>query len=443
MRDSCATWLLLTLCAIVFPAVRAAHAAEFRTGQDVTIKSDEVIQDDLYCFGEKITIDGTVEGDVVAFGGQITVNGQVKGDVMAAGQTVVIMGQAEGARIAGQVLKLGEKAKLDGDLLGAGLSLECTKDSEIDGDAVFAGYQALFGGRIANDVKGALASCQFAGTVAGDVKLEVGNDKKAPPASTFGPPPPVAMPNVPGGLSLSETAVIEGDLTYTAPQEAERHANAKVEGEVKYDKPKPQERPAGGNAKQRPESKIFGRVRHIVSVLLVGVVALVVMPSWTEAWTERIRQRPGATLVSGILGFLAFIAILVVAVVVIIAGAVLVGMATLGELVPMVLVGGVVGYAALIVGFWIVAAFLAEALTGMALGRIALRDSGFGTRFIALLIGVVVLGLIISIPWIGSIVGWCVLFLALGSICLWLVERTPPQSFAVLPPAKPIPSPTM
>jgi cytoskeletal protein CcmA (bactofilin family) len=433
-------WLVGSLAAAGCLLPRLSIAAEIRGGEEIVVKKEETVADDLYCFGRLITIDGTVEGDVVAFGEQITINGVVQGDVMAAGQTVVIMGQAEGARVAGQVLKLGEKAKLEGDVLAAGLSLECAKDSEVDGDALFAGYQALFAGHVASDVRGGMAKCRIAGTVDGDVLLEVGSDKDAPPASTFGPAPPVAMPNVPGGLTLAGGAVVEGDLSYSAPQEAKVDPAATVQGEIKYQRPQP--KPAGKQAPARNAMlvKAVERLRHVLSVLLVGIVAILVLPRATETWAQTILQRPGMTLVSGILGLLAFIALLVVAAIVIVATAILLGVATLGELVPMVVVGGIVSYAALIVGFWIVAAFLAEALTGLALGRLAIRGSGIGTGIVAMAMGVVVLAALLSIPYVAGIVGFLVVILALGSICLWLVGQTPPQSFAVLPPAKPIPA---
>ena len=51
-----------------------AVSAEFRGGEQFVLKADETIADDLYVFGQRITIDGTVQGDLVAFGEQITVN---------------------------------------------------------------------------------------------------------------------------------------------------------------------------------------------------------------------------------------------------------------------------------------------------------------------------------------------------------------------------------
>jgi cytoskeletal protein CcmA (bactofilin family) len=419
-------------------------AAEVRHGEDVVIKADETIADDLYVFGQNITIDGKVEGDVVAFGGQITINGTVYGDVIAAGQTVVITGTAEGARIAGQVLKLGSKAKLDGDILAAGYSLELEKETIVNGDALYAGFQALFAGQIDEDLRAGLVNCRLAGKVGGDVDLEVGGEAGGGPPPQFGPPPPVAMPSVAGGLTLAESASIEGDLSYQASKEAKMDPMAKVSGEVKYKKPAPPAAKKNGKPAEKRNTTLdtaLVRLRHLACVGIVGLVVLLMLPRWSGAWADNIRQRPGASFLGGILGLLAFIALLVVAVLVIIFTAILLGIATLGELIPMVIVGGIVGYLALIVGFWLIAAFLAEALTGMAVGRMAIGGNSLATRFVALLLGLIVVGLVLSIPFVGPWIGFVIMLFGLGGFCLWLVGSSPAteETFGPPPPMKPMP----
>src|SRR5688500_5659542 len=79
-------------------------AFETRAGDSVHVKEGEVIEGDLYAFGEIVKVDGTIKGDLIAFGGQISVKGTVEGDIAAAGQTVLIEGHiGDDARLAGQV----------------------------------------------------------------------------------------------------------------------------------------------------------------------------------------------------------------------------------------------------------------------------------------------------------------------------------------------------
>jgi cytoskeletal protein CcmA (bactofilin family) len=442
MRGCLALSSFMALFSILAGPFFVADGAEIRSGEKVVIGKDETIKDDLYVFGAQVTIDGTVEGDVIAFAQQITVNGSVTGNLMAAGETILVTGETGGARIAGKVLKLSQKAKLDGDLLAAGLSLECEKESAVAGDALFAGYQALFAGLISDDLRGGMANCRLEGSIGGNVNVEVGNEKDAMPASTFGPPGAVPMPSVPGGLTIGEAAQIEGDVKYESSLEARVDEGATLNGEIEQVKPQPKVEKEGAIApRQNPLLvKAISRVKHILCVALVGLVALLVLPRWSTAWADTLRTRPAASFMSGLAGLAAFFVFLVLALIVIgIATVLLVGV-RLTELVPMVLVGGAVGYAAVIVGFWLVTAFLAEALAGLAIGRSALRGDSLPTRLLALLIGAVVVGLLLSIPFLGWLVGFVITVLGIGSIGLWFIGQAPPQSFAALPTNKPIPA---
>src|SRR5262249_47514805 len=146
---------------------------------------------------------------------------------------------SDGARVAGQAVKLDSKAKLDGDLLAAGMSLECSQNSTIIGDALFAGYQGLFAGEIRTDLRGAMSNCRLAGTIGGDVNLKVG-DKNSPPATTFGQQPPgISLPSVPGGLTVAESATLDGDLLYHSADEASIDPQAKVGGDITHLLPEP------------------------------------------------------------------------------------------------------------------------------------------------------------------------------------------------------------
>ncbi len=439
---------LYSLLALGLSVATSGHchlmmAAEFRSGEKITIAAEETIDDDLYVFGQEIVIDGTVNGDVIGWGQQITVNGTVRGHIMVAGQTVVITGSAEGARIAGQVLKIGSQAKLAGDLLAAGMSLECEKSSDISGDALYAGYQALFAGKVGSDLKGGMANCRVEGSVGGDVNVEVGGDKKAKSATSFGPPPPVSMPNVPGGFTVANSASIEGDLNYQSPQEAEIGEEAKVGGEVHFRQQVKAEKNGKAGAAAAAANQVsrlaFVRLRHILSVLLVGLVVVLLFPRTTTTWVETIRQRPAASFLSGLAGFAAFFTFLVLMVILIVLASIFFFGTRITELGPLVLVGGFVGYSVVIVGFWIVSAFLAEAITGLAIGRMAIQSNSFGARLGALLIGVLLLGLVLSVPYLGGLLGFVVLIFGLGSICLWLTGQSNIQSFEPLPPAAKFP----
>ena len=97
------------------------QAFDGQTGEDIVIKSDEVVYDDLYIITNDFTLNGTVTCDLVVFGAIITINGTVEGGLIAGGQRVVINGSVtDDVRVAGTILQVGNDASLGDDLVVAG-----------------------------------------------------------------------------------------------------------------------------------------------------------------------------------------------------------------------------------------------------------------------------------------------------------------------------------
>src|SRR6266542_4310820 len=69
-----------------------AHAAQFKTGDHVSIPSDQTINEDVYIATGNATVDGTINGDLFIAGGTIAVNGPVSGGVFVAGGTITLNG---------------------------------------------------------------------------------------------------------------------------------------------------------------------------------------------------------------------------------------------------------------------------------------------------------------------------------------------------------------
>jgi len=197
-------------------------AIEFRTDERLMIETDETIEDDLYVFGDEVTINGEVQGDVVAFARLLKMNGRVEGDLIAAAQAIVISGTVtDDARIAGQALKIDKGAAIGDDVIGAAFSMEAVATSAIGGDLVYAGYQAKLAGDIAGKTRAGIANCEISGHLGGDVDLGIGVDPAGSHAYTGGSPPPISIPSVPPGLTIRDVATLDGNLTFESPQEAE------------------------------------------------------------------------------------------------------------------------------------------------------------------------------------------------------------------------------
>ncbi len=151
-----------------------ARAVETRSGDEIVIGPDEIIEDDLYVTANEVVVEGTVEGDLIAFGSSIVMDGTVEGDLIGAGQSMEIGGTVEDdARIAGQTLLLGEGAEVEDDLIAAGFSLENEPDSIVGGTLLYAGYQTLLQGTIGEDVNAAANGLELGGEVGANVDAEV------------------------------------------------------------------------------------------------------------------------------------------------------------------------------------------------------------------------------------------------------------------------------
>lgn len=406
--------------ALFFLPFDHVSAAEHRAEGQLRVAADEVIEDDLYCFGDEITIDGRVKGDVVAFGRLVRINGTVEGDLIGAAQAIVINGTVnDDIRIAGQVLKLDEECAVGDDVFAAGFSLQASEGSSVDGELVFAGYQALLAGRF-GDVTAGLVNCEISGTLDGDVKLEVGRDETGAHAYTGGSPPPISFPNVPPGLTIRDTARIAGGLEYEAPSEADIAAGAEVVGETTHEL-QPAEPPP------TPAEKIFSVLRRSASLLVVGLGALLIVPTWINGMSENVKARPATCLglgAAGIGGFVVSPLIILVAMVVL---AVLAGFLRLTGLVPVFIVLGLSSSAILLVGFWLLTSYIAEIVLSVVAGNWLLnlaKPTLGNNRFLSLLAGLILLALLSAVPYLGSIVGWVVVLLGVGALVCWMFRGT-------------------
>lgn len=415
---------LVLLATLVF--VEPARAAETRTGDRVVIGADEVLRDDLYAGANTVVVDGTVEGDLVAGASRVTVNGEVEGDVMAAAQTVEISGEVgDDARLAGQALRLGEDGGIAGDLLAAGYSLDNRSGSTVGGDLLFGGYQALLDGEVGRDVRGAVGAMEIGGEVGRNVDLEVGGGDEEP-AAGFAPGAAVDIPSVEPGLTLTDSARVDGDLAYESPTRADISPGAQVGGSVDF-----RQTPAGARAAEPSVAAAVALdgLRLFITLFLIGLVLVWAAPGWTGRLADTVRSRPLASLGSGLAALVAALVALVVVLLVVVLLAVVFGLISLGGLVPVVLGIGALAEAAVAVAFALSAVYLAPVLVSFLGGSMMLSRAGLeglAGRILSLVVGLTLYVLLRAVPVVGTIVAVAVALLGLGALalCLWSELRS-------------------
>jgi cytoskeletal protein CcmA (bactofilin family) len=416
--------LISLICLVLFTLVPAALAFETREGDNIVIGAGEVIEDDLYVGANTFTLDGTVKGDLIVFGSTIEINGTVEGDLLAAGQTVVVRGTVtDDVRIAGQALILDSDAQVGDDVLAAGFSIEDKKGSSVGGDFIYVGYQALLAGDVAEDVRVAVGGLQLSGSIGGDVKAEVGEPGEGPPPMLFMPGVP-SMPSVPLGLTVDEGAHIGGKLDYTSASEWSIPAGV-VAGAIMRHEPEVEvEEEVVVSPARRAADWFLGHLRRLATLLLVGLLIVWVVPSWTEKATGALRAKPLPSLGWGVVSIAVFILALLVILIVTIIVAVILGLITLGGLAGTTAWTGALTMALLAFCFSIAVTYVTKVVVSFLGGRLILarlKPDWAEGRIWPLVVGVVLFVIITAIPILGWLVNLVVVLLGLGA--LWLLGR--------------------
>ena len=417
--------LLLGLPLGLLTASPAAQAMETRSGDRVVIGSNEDINDDLYVSANEIVVDGTVRGDLIAIGNSVRVNGAVRQDVMAAGRSVEIGGTVgHAARIAGQTLLLSNGARIDGDLLAAGYSLQNQPTSTVGGTLAYAGYQALLEGSVDGDLKGFLNALELGGEVGKTVDVQVDGQGGGVPPFVATTPSEVPVPTVEPGLTLRDSARVGGDLNYESSAEAQISPDAQIGGQVN--------RTARTPTQEEEEvtspvvNVLLSILRSFLALLLVGLLLVWLVPGWIRRLATTVLERPLASLGWGVLAFVGFLALGIAILLTTILLAVIFGVLTLGGLVLLFIGLGVLAEVALVIIFLISTNYLAQIIVSFLAGVLVLEGVGPGRgigRVLPLVVGLVLYVILRAIPVLGFIVGLVVVLLGLGALSHWVLAR--------------------
>jgi cytoskeletal protein CcmA (bactofilin family) len=416
---------------ILILVVPTVLAFEGRGGETVVIGEDEVIEDDLFVTAQDVIIEGTVEGDLFAMGQTIRVNGEVTGDLFAAGQEVIISGSVEDAYVTGYAITV--IGSVEEDLLGGGYSLEHKPGAEIGRDLLFGGFQLLLDGDVDGMARIGANSVRLAGAIGDDVRIDVGgaDQGETPPAfSSFMPMVPT-VPTIPAGLTIMESASIDGNLDYVANAPVDVPGGT-VEGETDFTEHIPEtreDRERPGLDRQTPAwlalKWVFKQLRRLVTLLLLGILMMWLVPQWTRTLSATLESKPAPSLGLGVVAVAAFVAGFIALILIVGAVTAIFGVITLGELARrFVVLGGLVTGA---VGFsfgllWrYVTTLVVSLLLGQLIFRLFKSDLA-ENRWAPMIVGVIAFVLLWSIPILGWLVRLVTILVGLGAIWLWAQE---------------------
>ncbi len=374
---SCILLAAIVLGIIVIPVVTLA--ADIRGGESVTVPKGETVDGDLYIAGNNIIIEGTVNGDIFAAAQTITISGPVKGGVSVAGQTINISGDIQnGARVAGQTITV--SGSIGRDLVVAGSNVTVTGSARIANDLFLATGGARVDGMVGGNLKGGASNLTVNGSIKGNVNVQVDT------------------------MTVGSGAIIDGTVTYTSSKQAVVQSGAKTGAITRKEPPAQQPRqPFRGVG-------VAGRVFGYLAALATGIVLILLAPSTAVSIADGIRRKPWASLGWGMVIFF------------------------ITPLVAIVLLITVVGIPVAVILFltYCVAMYLTQVFVGILIGRMILYRNG-GKESRPLLIGGLALGLLIlvvlgSIPFLNFITGLATALLGLGALFTFIREPQVPAA---------------
>lgn len=350
----------------------AAAVERHKGNPDYILPAGETVKTDLVVQGNSVNIEGNVEGDVFVFARKITVSGHVGGDVIGWVQEMVIRGQVDGNIRAGA-----ERISIEGtvgkNVMSWASSLDTDPRTRIGG-GVIAGGDSI------------------------EIDCPVGRD-----ITTFGN---VISINGPVGgsvqgygetLRIGAKADIQGHTYFRGENKPDVAPGAKLASAVEFD-----------FHRRRPgyESPHFywWQVIMLGVSFLFGLVLALVMPVF---YADVVRAGRGTAFGIGLLVFPA------VPILAIIACVTIVGLA--------------VGITGLLL--WLMAMYTAQIFVGTLIGEFILgKADGFGPTVARLALGLVLLRLARSVPYVGGWITFAVIVWGMGAVAVALyrnVKRQP------------------
>jgi hypothetical protein len=331
-------------------------------GSSIAVAQESKLGGKIRAGGSVVVESGeTVDGDLYASGGQVRIDGTVTGDLIAGAGLVQITGEVAGDALVGSG---------NVDISG-----------EVGGDARVGAGQVTVSGSVGEDL--VIGSGRATITSTG----QVGED------FIFGT----------GRTTLDGR--VEGDVLGSTGSYTRRGSVGGTEDVTIAD-----EDPSFGD-------RVWDAIQRFIGILVVGALFLLLLPRVIEGSAATLRRRPWASLGVGILGMVGFLVACIAILFVMILLAIGLGLIQLDSLVGMTLFGGGTVLTVLAFAFVLAVGFLTHAIVGLALGRL-LAGAGGRRRWLALVLGVLVVAVLLSIPVVGGWFGVVIAVFGLGALIL-------------------------
>lgn len=369
-----------------------ANALMVQNKESLYVAKEEVINSNYVAVGSSITIDGKIQGDVICAGRSITINGFVDGDILCAGQSITINGEVRGnVRVVGSSVAI--NGKVARNVMVAGSDINLGSEAQIGWDMMFAGAYADLRGEIKRDIDGAGAIITIGSIVGRNVNLfgERNDDSKN-------------NTNRNKTITIAKEAVINGNLSYTASEDAVIEEGATIKGST--DRHNFTMRKSA-DSESAVAGYIWWRIIVIFAALLVGLLLVSWLKRPINQMYQKISTKPFATLGYGLLF------IIVTPIICLLLFFTFIG-------IPLALMLGVV---------WLMMLYLGKIITAIMIGEEIMkrRKQVEGRKhniILSMIVGIIVSYIIFSIPVIGTLVAMLATIFGVGLVWIYGREKS-------------------
>lgn len=363
-------WLVLLASLLLYTT--PLYGLVVKSGDNIEIKVDEVIDDDLVAFGQNVSIKGEVNGDIYAFGQEVEVTGDVAGTIFCGASTVDIDAQINGSIWAGAG-KVRIAGNVYNNVLIFGGTLDVEENTRVGNDLIVYGGKAKIAGEVDGVIKGGMGTFVMSGKSA---SVNINADK----------------------ITIKSGASISGDLVIESGQEPTIEEDAEILGEIRLKSiGDVDEEVAFAIAPIIVFLIIVFKVIVFIAKIIVGIVLIVLSKKYVRRIMDTMVTKPWHCLGWG------FVGLIVIPVAVIILLSILFGY-------PFAVFGAYV---------YTIIFYLASIFAGLVIGEKVIRlfkKEGDVSLYLSFIVGMIVLFVLGLIPILGFIVKIIVLLFGSGMV---------------------------
>jgi hypothetical protein len=400
--------LLLVIVMACLPLQAAGAQDSYQTG---VVPAGETLQGSQFLFAPQINIEGTVDGDVFAISQDVTLKGEIKGSLFVLSTKTTIDGQLEGDLFSANTrLTLQPESSIGRSAYILTGIIDMLPNREIGRDLYLIGLSGEISGTVGRYQRAHLGTIEILDMLIGENGL--------------------LRPLLPPGFRLPWSAI---NNLAARPAERALYFYSAVTG-------------LGFSALGLPTTLqprlqttsidsaalggwLLARLRTFAPLLLIGLLLLWLFPRFLQGSTGHLRTHPLNSFGIGVVVFFVSFGVAMLALALIAMLGLFFAMINYWDLAMMIWGAGLGGISVALALFGLALGYLSKIIVAYLLGALLLGQLPgiiWGRRFWMLLLGLLILVLLLSIPFLGWVLSILTIMFGLGAIFLQLRQRRQP-----------------